>query len=87
MMCHLEGPIVDSFYDTALICWDKALAPPLPTLTLPVAQNDILAFKEASFQALFDANGSPTYATAESELKRAETPKEGFNPLVTIFFF
>ncbi|KIO19123.1 hypothetical protein M407DRAFT_16170 [Tulasnella calospora MUT 4182] len=30
MMIHLEGPIVDSFYDVALLSWDRALNPPLP---------------------------------------------------------
>ena len=35
MMCHLEGPIVDSIYDTALISWHKAMNPPLPRLSHP----------------------------------------------------
>ena len=35
MMCHLEGPIVDSMYDTALISWYKAMDPPLPLLSRP----------------------------------------------------
>ena len=35
MMCHLEGPIVDSIYDTALISWYKAMDPPLPLLDRP----------------------------------------------------
>lgn len=29
MMTHLEGPIVDSIYDTALITWNKSFNPPL----------------------------------------------------------
>ncbi|KAL2866515.1 IQ calmodulin-binding motif protein [Aspergillus lucknowensis] len=35
MMVHVEGPIVDSLYDTALISWGKALDPPLPMLNSP----------------------------------------------------
>lgn len=35
MSCHLEGPIVDSIYDMALIAWYKALEPPLPSYTTP----------------------------------------------------
>lgn len=35
MMIHLEGPIVDSMYDTALISWYKAMHPPLPLLSKP----------------------------------------------------
>ena len=33
MMIQLEGPIVDSIYDMALISWHKNLEPPLPCLT------------------------------------------------------
>ncbi|KAI0144306.1 IQ calmodulin-binding motif protein [Xylariaceae sp. FL1272] len=32
MMVHVEGPIVDSLYDMALISWHKVLKPPLPCL-------------------------------------------------------
>jgi phosphatidylserine/phosphatidylglycerophosphate/cardiolipin synthase-like enzyme len=34
MLIHLEGPIVDSLYDTALISWHKKLDPPLPSHNL-----------------------------------------------------
>ncbi|KAL4881979.1 hypothetical protein BJY04DRAFT_227454 [Aspergillus karnatakaensis] len=37
MMIHVQGPIVDSLYDTALISWGKALEPPLPMLNSPAA--------------------------------------------------
>ncbi|EAQ87640.1 hypothetical protein CHGG_04259 [Chaetomium globosum CBS 148.51] len=33
MMVHLEGPIVDSVYDMALISWHRRLDPPLPSQT------------------------------------------------------
>ncbi|KAF4993988.1 hypothetical protein FGRMN_6119 [Fusarium graminum] len=32
MMTHVEGPIVDSIYDTAIITWQNTLNPTLPTL-------------------------------------------------------
>ncbi|KDQ09583.1 hypothetical protein BOTBODRAFT_178962 [Botryobasidium botryosum FD-172 SS1] len=35
MMVHLEGPIVQSFYDMALLSWSNALNPPLPLLSNP----------------------------------------------------
>jgi len=35
MMVHLEGPIVDSLYDTALISWFRPMHPPLPLLNSP----------------------------------------------------
>jgi len=37
MMVHLEGPIVDSFYDMALISWHKKLDPPMPCRDSPAA--------------------------------------------------
>jgi phosphatidylserine/phosphatidylglycerophosphate/cardiolipin synthase-like enzyme len=41
MMTHLEGPIVDSLYDTALITWSKHLNPPLPSHASPAAQGGL----------------------------------------------
>lgn len=35
MMCHVEGPIVEAFYDMALLSWGSALNPPLPNLSSP----------------------------------------------------
>ncbi|KAJ5645317.1 hypothetical protein N7507_011328 [Penicillium longicatenatum] len=35
MLSHIEGPIVDSFYDAALLSWGKPLDPPLPQLNSP----------------------------------------------------
>lgn len=37
MMTHIEGPIVDSFYDMALCSWSKRLEPPLPSYDSPAA--------------------------------------------------
>jgi phosphatidylserine/phosphatidylglycerophosphate/cardiolipin synthase-like enzyme len=41
MLVHVEGPIVDSFYDTALISWGKAFKTSLPMLSSPAASADI----------------------------------------------
>jgi len=41
MMIHLEGPIVDSLYDMALISWHKKLEPPLPSHNAPAAQGGL----------------------------------------------
>ena len=35
MMCHFEGPIVESFYDMALLSWHNTLTPQLPLVTSP----------------------------------------------------
>lgn len=32
---HLEGPIVESFYDMALLSWGEKMEPPLPLLVNP----------------------------------------------------
>lgn len=42
MLIHLEGPIVDSLYDTALISWHKKLDPPLPTYNAPAAKGSVV---------------------------------------------
>ncbi|KAK5654513.1 hypothetical protein OQA88_7142 [Cercophora sp. LCS_1] len=41
MAIHLEGPIVDSMYDMALISWHKQLQPPLPTHKSPATENGV----------------------------------------------
>jgi phosphatidylserine/phosphatidylglycerophosphate/cardiolipin synthase-like enzyme len=41
MMTHLEGPIVDSIYDTALITWNNPLEPPLPSHNSPAAEGGL----------------------------------------------
>ncbi|KAL8281037.1 hypothetical protein RQP46_006716 [Phenoliferia psychrophenolica] len=35
MMTHIEGPIVNSFYDMALLSWNNEMHPPLPLLINP----------------------------------------------------
>ncbi|KZF19543.1 phospholipase D/nuclease [Xylona heveae TC161] len=57
MMVHLEGPIVDSFYDAALISWHNAFKPPLPSHNTPAAMGGLPTFDQTSFQELFDQNG------------------------------
>lgn len=54
MMTHLEGPIVDSLYDTALLSWEKAFKPALPCLNSPAIQTGFSTFNDASFKAMFD---------------------------------
>jgi phosphatidylserine/phosphatidylglycerophosphate/cardiolipin synthase-like enzyme len=43
MLSHIEGPIVDSFYDAALLSWGKPLDPPLPQLNSPAESAPIPA--------------------------------------------
>lgn len=39
MMTHIEGPIVSSFYDVALLSWHLTMNPPLPLLGKPYEQD------------------------------------------------
>ena len=57
MMCHFEGPIVDSLYDTLLISWHRDLSPPLPSRNTPAAEGGLDTFGDASFRGLFDQDG------------------------------
>ncbi|KAF3767910.1 hypothetical protein M406DRAFT_252746 [Cryphonectria parasitica EP155] len=57
MMVHMEGPIVDSLYDMALISWHKGLEPPLPSHNSPATQGGLSCFDE-SHKGLFGPNGS-----------------------------
>ncbi|KAL2351937.1 hypothetical protein BJ546DRAFT_989692 [Cryomyces antarcticus] len=57
MMTHLEGPIVDSFYDTSLISWHNALKPPLPSYNTPAREGGLPTFNQPSFHGLFDNSG------------------------------
>ncbi len=41
MMIHLEGPIVDSLYDMALISWHKKMEPPLPSHDHPASEGGV----------------------------------------------
>ncbi|KUI68543.1 hypothetical protein VM1G_04416 [Cytospora mali] len=57
MMVHLEGPIVDSLYDVALLSWHKNLEPPLPSYNSPATQGGVSSFTE-SYTGVFGPNGS-----------------------------
>jgi hypothetical protein len=44
MMTQFEGPIVDSFYEVALLSWHNALKPPLPLMDRPAAGGPLPTF-------------------------------------------
>jgi phosphatidylserine/phosphatidylglycerophosphate/cardiolipin synthase-like enzyme len=54
MMTQFEGPIVDSFYEVALISWHNALKPPFPLLNRPAAGEPTPTFQVESFATMFD---------------------------------
>ena len=53
MLTHLEGPIVDSLYDMALISWHKKLDPPLPSYSTPAANGGLRTWSNGP------SNGAP----------------------------
>ncbi|KAI1409171.1 IQ calmodulin-binding motif protein [Hypoxylon sp. FL1857] len=57
MMVQVEGPIVDSMYDMALLSWHKNLEPPLPQLSSPAAKSQSGSF-DASHAAIFGPEGT-----------------------------
>ncbi|EAW14197.1 MmgE/PrpD family protein [Aspergillus clavatus NRRL 1] len=59
MLVRVEGPIVDSFYDTALISWGKTLDPPLPMLSSPAADAAIPSFSSQQPQTDSDKERRP----------------------------
>ncbi|KAH9821384.1 IQ calmodulin-binding motif protein [Teratosphaeria destructans] len=58
MMSHLEGPIVDSVWDTFLVSWNNALQPPLPWRGTTAASGAPPTYQEESFKHLFEPDGS-----------------------------
>jgi hypothetical protein len=57
MACQIEGPIVDSLYDMALISWNNKLEPPLPAINSPAAVGGVHTFKDSIHDKLFGPNG------------------------------
>jgi phosphatidylserine/phosphatidylglycerophosphate/cardiolipin synthase-like enzyme len=55
MMTHLEGPIVDSIYDSALITWKLQLDPSLPSLNKPAAEGGLASETAPGDQTFHDA--------------------------------
>lgn len=57
MMVELEGRIVDSMYDMALLSWHKKLEPPLPNLGSPAAASGSGTF-DPSHSSIFSEYGA-----------------------------
>ncbi|KAL5349104.1 hypothetical protein ACLOAV_005392 [Pseudogymnoascus australis] len=68
MMIQLEGPIVDSLYDMALISWHKALEPPLPSHNSPAAQGGVGSFGKTSHHEMFRRGNTQSNANNEAQV-------------------
>ena len=58
MMIHLEGPIVDSLYDMALISWHKKLEPPPLSHNSPAVTGGLESFGNKNHDEIFAPDGS-----------------------------
>ena len=58
MMVQLEGPIVDSIYETALISWHNELKPPFPCLNTPAASSPPPSFEVSNHAEIHDRDGN-----------------------------
>ncbi|EFW14872.1 phospholipase D [Coccidioides posadasii str. Silveira] len=84
MMVRFEGPIVDSFYDMALISWSVALNPPLPLIDTPAASMvppsyPFLFTNHGRNDSVWSSQGDPTTIYAEKpedKLLPEHTPDE-----------
>ncbi|MCJ1353303.1 MAG: hypothetical protein MMC33_003288 [Icmadophila ericetorum] len=77
MMTHLEGPIVDSLYDSFLITWHDQFNPPLPTHNFPARQGGLSSSNEPSSQSLFSPTDQPRYPTDVDTRAQKDIVQEG----------
>lgn len=75
MMTHLEGPIVDSFYDMALNSWYNKLEPQLPMLNSPAAKGGLPSFEQELHSGMFNENGVLRDLVSHSNSKPQPTPE------------
>lgn len=91
---HLEGPIVESFYDMALLSWGEKMEPPLPLLVNPkerIAGGGADAFERAKArkEALDNTPNEAIPAHPDPDSPDAQKPMtdftliqaEGFHPI------
>ncbi|KAL4945414.1 hypothetical protein BDV06DRAFT_184859 [Aspergillus oleicola] len=76
MMVHVEGPIVDSLYDSALISWGKTLEPPLPMRNSPAEDAPIPSFQETITNGWHEEDGELAKLTTQDEHYDADIKAE-----------
>lgn len=72
---HLEGPIVESFYDMALLSWSEKMEPPLPLLVNP--KERIVGGGADAFERAKERKSKPSiyhkYSDTDRTLQRLST--------------
>ncbi|GAA5874162.1 hypothetical protein JCM1840_000371 [Sporobolomyces johnsonii] len=94
-MSHIEGPIVEAFYDMALLSWNEALNPTLPLLNSPpppqreyrfgndhehIKSKDIEGAQQSSRRLLKKQHEHATAEEAQAEGQDQLQPKVNENP-------
>ncbi|KAF2015791.1 phospholipase D active site motif protein [Aaosphaeria arxii CBS 175.79] len=69
MMTHIEGPIVDSLYDTAMLAWEREMEPQMPYLQSPASLESEEVRNERAFGKLGTTNGV-SVETKDTEKRR-----------------
>lgn len=67
MMVRVEGPIVDSLYDSALVSWGRRLGEPLPLLASPASSTPAWELSASEPESSSDCSGreAPPQLTAD----------------------
>lgn len=76
MSTHLEGPIVDSLYDSFLITWYEKMTPPLPSHNSPARQGGG-ASNEGTYQTIFPPKDDAQYPTEGDRRSQQQIADEG----------
>jgi phosphatidylserine/phosphatidylglycerophosphate/cardiolipin synthase-like enzyme len=75
MMTHLEGPIVDSIYDTALITWGNAFKTALPSARVPATTGGLANTNEIREPLYMDRGPAREQQQVVSEGQAAQLPE------------
>ncbi|KAI1326230.1 phospholipase D/nuclease [Xylariaceae sp. FL0255] len=77
MMVHLEGPIVDSLYDMAMISWHKKLDPPMPLRNTPAATSKEPPSFTQSLADIFSPDGAIKGHSAITDSRKLQ-PRQAY---------
>ncbi|KAK2747192.1 hypothetical protein FQN55_005187 [Onygenales sp. PD_40] len=84
MMVRLEGPIVDSFYDMAIISWNIKLKPMLPMITSPAAAEKPPSFADHAVKRISEKNPNLNQGSSNEssgrEVSRAPVEHGEYSP-------
>ena len=83
MMSSLEGPIVNSLYDTCMLSWNTLLEPQMPCIKTPPSWNGCPTFQDPEYLKLIDENGKfriPEFTGTKDTTNSSEQEQVGRLP-------